>query len=151
MKNLLFLAFLSIVLFSCDKSEKIFKDDLAEIKQYLSEKGLTDQATQTASGLHYIITTPGTGGSPTLTNNVKVKYKGYTLDGSVFDQTTNGNVADFLLSNLITGWQEGIPFLQKGGKGVFVLPSHIAYGERGSNGILPNTVLVFDIELVDFY
>jgi FKBP-type peptidyl-prolyl cis-trans isomerase FkpA len=151
MKNLLFLAFLSVVLFSCDKSEKIYKDDIAEIKQYLTDKGLTSQATETATGLHYIITTPGTGGHPTLSNNVKVKYKGYTTDGSVFDETKDGKVADFPLSNLITGWQEGIPLLQKGGKGVFVLPSHIAYGERGSGGILPNTVLVFEIELVDFY
>jgi FKBP-type peptidyl-prolyl cis-trans isomerase FkpA len=151
MKNLLFLAFLSIVLFSCDKTEKIYKDDIEEIKQYLSDKGLTDQATQTASGMHYIITTPGTGGNPKLSDNVKVKYKGYTTDGSVFDETTNGNIADFPLSNLIQGWQEGIPLLQKGGKGVFILPSHLAYGERGTSGILPNTVLVFEIELVDFY
>jgi FKBP-type peptidyl-prolyl cis-trans isomerase FkpA len=151
MKNLLFLVFLSVVLFSCDKSEKIYKDDIAEIKQYLTDKGLTSQATETATGLHYIITTPGTGGHPTLSNNVKVKYKGYTTDGSVFEETKDGKVVDYLLSNLITGWQEGIPLLQKGGKGVFVLPSHIAYGERGANGILPNTVLVFEIELVDFY
>jgi FKBP-type peptidyl-prolyl cis-trans isomerase FkpA len=151
MKKILLFALLSIVMFtSCkDKSEKQLADDLTIIQDHLTSKGLTAQ--QTGTGLHYIITVPGSNEHPTLANHVKVFYKGYTLDGAVFDQTTNGNTADFLLANLIQGWQEGIPLLGKGGKGTFFLPSYMAYGERGTSGIPANTVLAFDIELVDFY
>jgi FKBP-type peptidyl-prolyl cis-trans isomerase FkpA len=152
MKNLFLFAILSIAMFtSCkDKAEEQLKDDIAIIKKYITDNNLVD-AKETSTGLHYIITTPGTGGNPTLSNKVKVKYKGYTTDNAVFDETENGSVADFALSNLIAGWQEGIPLLQKGGKGKFLVPSHIAYGTRGQGDILPNTVLIFDIELVDFY
>jgi len=52
---------------------------------------------------------------------------------------------------VIKGWQESIPMLKKGGKGKFFIPSALAYGERGAGkDIPPNTVLVFDIELIDF-
>jgi FKBP-type peptidyl-prolyl cis-trans isomerase FkpA len=151
MKKIFLFALLSLAIFSScgDKAEKQLAEDLKIIQKYIADNNLN--AVQTGTGLHHIITVPGSGGHPTLSNKVKVKYKGYTLDGSVFDQTTNGDVADFPLSNLISGWQEGIPLLQKGGKGTFLLPSHLAYGERGSSGIPPNTVLAFDIELVDFY
>jgi FKBP-type peptidyl-prolyl cis-trans isomerase FkpA len=40
--------------------------------------------------------------------------------------------------------------LKKGGKGTFLLPSALGYGPGGSGSIPPNTVLIFDIELVDF-
>jgi FKBP-type peptidyl-prolyl cis-trans isomerase len=52
---------------------------------------------------------------------------------------------------VIPGWQEAIPLLKKGGKGTFIIPSGLAYGSRGAGGaIKPNTVLVFEVELIDF-
>ena len=96
--------------------------------------------------MHYIITEPGSGGSPNLQSNVKVKYKGYLLDGNVFDERTE----TFLLANLIQGWQEGIPLLQKGGKGTFFLPSALGYGPNDVGPIPANSVLIFEIELLDF-
>ncbi len=81
---------------------------------------------------------------------MKVKYKGYLTDGTVFDQTTGSLSATFSLSGLIEGWQEGIPLLKKGGKGTFFLPSALGYGPSGAGSIPPNTVLIFEIELLDF-
>ncbi|MBX2892163.1 MAG: FKBP-type peptidyl-prolyl cis-trans isomerase [Saprospiraceae bacterium] len=143
------LALVGFLFFSCNKDktltpEEQLQEDIRIIQQYLADKNLT--ATATSSGLHHIIAEAGTGGHPTLQSNVKVKYKGYFTNGSVFDE----NTSTFPLSNLITGWQEAIPLLQKGGKGIFLLPSYLAYGPSGLGPIPPNTVLIFDIELIDF-
>ena len=149
----LLLAAFGLTFFACkDKSlspEEQLQEDIAQIQQYLKDKGLTAQST--ASGLHYIITQEGTGGHPTLQNKVTVKYKGYLLDGSVFDQTSGSATASFPLSNLIPGWQEGIPLLKAGGKGTFLIPPALGYGPAGAGGdIPPNSPLVFEIEVVSF-
>lgn len=147
----LFLAVLSLTTLSClkgDSPEEQLEIDIQKIKDYLAANNLT--ATETPSGLHYIITQEGTGGNPNLQSNVTVKYKGYLLDGMVFDQTTGSATATFPLANLIEAWQEGIPLLKKGGKGTFFSPSALAYGPNGVSGIPGNSVLIFEIELVNF-
>ncbi len=128
--------------------DEIFKQDVKEIETYLDDKNLTAQVT--ATGLHYIIEDAGTGGSPSISDKVTVRYKGYLLDGTVFDETVGTATASFNLSGLIQGWQEGIPLLQKGGKGKFLIPSKLAYGRSGSGNIPANTPIAFDIELVNF-
>lgn len=126
--------------------EQLIKDT-KKIEGYLADNNLV--AESTASGLHYIIEEPGTGGHPDINSTVTVKYKGYLLDGNVFDDSGNDTVT-FPLNNLILGWQEGIPLLQKGGKGKFFIPSALGYGRNGSGSIPGNSVLIFEIELVNF-
>jgi len=127
--------------------EEQLEADILMIQEYLADNNLTAQST--ASGLHYIIQTPGTGANPTLASQVTVHYKGYFLDGKVFDQTTS-NPATFPLSNVIRGWQEGIPLFKKGGKGVLLIPSALGYGRNPPPSIPRNAVLVFDVELLNF-
>ena len=128
--------------------EEQLATDVKKIEGYLSDNNLV--AESTASGLHYIIEEEGTGGHPTIDNEVTVHYKGYLLNGNVFDETS-ASPATFLLGGLIDGWKEGIPLLQKGGKGKFFLPSKLGYGRSGSGSSVPaNSVLIFEIELVDF-
>ena len=147
-----FLAVAAFLLFSCkDKTltpEEQFQEDITKIKQYLLDNNLT--ADTTVSGIHYVITQEGAGGHPDLQSTVTVKYKGELLDGTVFDQTADSETAIFALNGLIPGWQEAIPLLQKGGKGTFLIPSYLCYGPSGVGPIPPNSVLVFDIELIDF-
>lgn len=140
----------SFLFFSCKKSlspEEQLKADIEKIEKYLADHSLTAQKTD--SGLYYIITKDGTGGHPATSSTVKVRYKGYLLDGSVFDETGT-NTANFALYNLIEGWREGIPLLKKGGKGTFFIPSGLGYGDEAKTGIPANSVLIFEIELVDF-
>jgi FKBP-type peptidyl-prolyl cis-trans isomerase len=120
------------------------------ITDYLTTKGLT--AEKTAEGVYFIVETQGTGNFPTLSNTVSVRYKGYLLDGSVFDenQTSTKPVFTTLLGgNIITGWKIGIQKFKKGGKGKLFIPSSYAYGSSGSGSIPGNTPIAFDIELVD--
>ncbi len=136
----------SIMLFSCSAKSNQPEIDDQLIKNYLESKQLT--ATKDASGLYYITTAVGTGAAPTATSTVEIKYKGSLINGTVFDQTATDKTATFALSDLIKGWQIGIPLMKVGGKVTFYIPSGLGYGSSGIGSIPPNSVLIFDIELI---
>lgn len=116
------------------------------IQNYISENKLT--ATATGSGLYYVMTTQGSGARPNLSSTVTVVYKGYLTDGTVFDQSNSAGVS-FGLSGVIKGWQEGIPYFNKGGKGKLLIPSALGYGAQAQTKIPANSVIIFDINLTD--
>lgn len=126
------------------------ENDDEVIRKYLLDNGLT--AEKHSSGMYYIITEPGTGDNASSNSVVTVKYKGYFTNKTVFDQTKNDTPVQFPLSNLIEGWKIGVPLLKKGGKGTFLFPSKLGYGPNGSStgAVPPNSVIIFDIELVSF-
>ena len=147
----LFLAILSLSVLSCKKDvspEEQLQIDIQKIKDYLATNGLT--ATERPSGLHYIITLEGFGNYPTAQSSVTVRYKGYLLDGTVFDQTSDNNTVTFALSNLIPAWKEGLLLMKRGSKGTFFCPSALGYGPQGTPGVPGNSVLIFEIELANF-
>lgn len=130
----------------CNKESTVDEDKA--IQDYLTANDLT--AEKTAEGLYYIITKEGTGDRANITSTVTVHYRGYLLDGSVFDSSYDrAEKSTFPLANVIQGWQLGIPKLKEGGSGKLLIPSKLAYGERGQpNSIIgANEPLVFDIEL----
>ena len=101
------------------------------------------------SGVYYNILKEGTGDLVSLSDTLTVFYKGYLLkDGTVFDQTKE-KPATFSLKRLIKGWQLGLPQTKLGTKIQLVIPSGLAYTIRTrSKSIPPNSVLVFEIELI---
>lgn len=107
---------------------------------------------KTASGLKYKIEQKGDGVKAEKGKTVSVHYKGMLPDGSVFDSSyTRNQPIDFKLGKgqVIQGWDEGIQLLNVGDQARFVIPSHLAYGERGAGGAIPpNATLIFDVELV---
>lgn len=84
-------------------------------------------------------------------DTVTVNYCGVGYGGlTVFDSSwSRGEPISFPLSNLIPGWQEGIPGMKVGGQRLLVIPGALGYGENGAPGIAPNETLVFVIELLD--
>ena len=136
----------SILLFSCSTKTNQSEIDDQLIKNYLVSKQLT--ATKDATGLYYIMTAVGTGAAPTSASTVEVKYKGSLINGTVFDQTATDKTFTYALSSLIKGWQIGIPLMKVGGKATFYIPSGLGYGSSGIGSIPPNSVLIFDIELI---
>ena len=154
-KFLSFFLLLSLILPSAcinlnSKEEDRLNDQIASIEKYVSEKGLS--ATKDASGLFYISTVEGTGRSISFdsTRLVTFNYRGYFLDGTEFDKSEVGKPITAPLLNLIPGFQIGIAKMKKGGKATIIIPSSLAYGSTAQNGIPANSILVFDIELVDF-
>lgn len=100
-------------------------------------------------GFYYKIKTEGTGSRPTVDSLVKVQYTGMLLDSTIFDQTKGTNTYTNYLSRLIKGWQLGVPMLKEGGEGTFYIPSALGYGTTSTSSIPANSVLIFDIKLLE--
>jgi FKBP-type peptidyl-prolyl cis-trans isomerase FkpA len=130
------------------KTQAVAEDD--QIKAYIAKKGWTAQAT--TEGVYYVIDSVGTGTAmPTITSVIKCFYKGYFLNETVFDSNLAPKAPiEFSLNTLIQGWQIGFQKFKAGGKGKIIVPSVYGYGSQGSANIAPNTILVFDVELVSF-
>jgi FKBP-type peptidyl-prolyl cis-trans isomerase FkpA len=145
----IFLLFLAILSLNGCKRKKILSQaeaDENKIKKYITDNQLN--AAATGSGLYYVITNPGTGANPNRSSNITVVYKGYLTDGSVFDESKSTGF-NTNLTSVIAGWQEGIPYFKKGGKGKLLIPSALGYGAQAVSSIPANSVLIFDIELLD--
>ncbi len=144
--NLKYLTFLLTLVFlaSCTEDE-----ELLNLDQYIVENNLEVQTTD--SGLRYIIDFPGNGEMPTIEDEVRVRYKGFTTDGEVFDHNLVDGVTS-PLTNFIPGWIEGIQLFGKGGTGRLFIPSFLGYGSNPPEGIgiRSNADLIFEIELVNF-
>lgn len=117
----------------------------AEGKAFLEKNAKREDVDTTASGLQYTIIAEGAGEKITPNDTVWVNYKGSLIDGTVFDQNEN---TEFVANRVIRGWTEGLGLLGEGGKAVFYIPSDLAYGDRGNQAIQPNSVLVFDVEVL---
>jgi FKBP-type peptidyl-prolyl cis-trans isomerase FkpA len=144
----------AVALAGCGKSTKgctptTPAEDDAKMLAYISANGIT--ATKHSSGLYYQVIDPGTGATPTLSSKVTVKYTGKLTDNTVFDSSTPKypDGVEFYLSDLIAGWQIGIPLVKKGGKVKLVIPPYLGYGCEARGPLPNNAVLFFDIELVD--
>jgi FKBP-type peptidyl-prolyl cis-trans isomerase FkpA len=133
----------------CKEKDYVALDDQT-IKDYIANNNLT--AEKTDEGVYYIITREGNGERANIASSVTVHYKGYTLNGDIFDSSYDrGKTSTFPLSGVIEGWQIGIPQLSVGGAGTLLIPSHLAYGANPPSGsvIGKNEVLAFDIELFE--
>jgi FKBP-type peptidyl-prolyl cis-trans isomerase FkpA len=146
MKAYLFL-FFSILLFVSCASEDTNRefDTEADITKYIADNNLN--AKRTNSGLYYVINKQGSGSKPTSSSSVTVAYKGYFLNGKVFDQS-NSNGITFGLNQVIKGWTEGVQLFNVGGEGILLIPYNLGYGANGSRSIPGGAALVFDIKLV---
>ena len=103
------------------------------------------------SGVLYKVEAEGAGKTPKLSDRVRVKYEGRHVDGRVFDKSRGEEAQEFRVDRTVAGWQEVLPLMREGDKWEVVVPSHLAYGAKGSpfGNIGPNETLVFTIELVD--
>lgn len=134
--------------FTCNYNECAVKAPAAEIEQvkaYLSANNIT--ATEHCSGLLYVIDDPGTGNKPTACSSVLVNYEGRLTNGNTFDKSTSP--VAFSLTGVIKGFQNGVPLVKTGGKIRLFIPPSLGYGSTAQNGIPANSILIFDVELLD--
>ncbi|MHA6495280.1 FKBP-type peptidyl-prolyl cis-trans isomerase [Pseudomonas borbori] len=117
---------------------------------FLAENAKRDGVTVLASGLQYEVLNAGDGAMPSRDDTVRTHYHGTLIDGSVFDSSyERGQPAEFPVGGVIAGWTEALQLMKAGSKWRLYVPSELAYGEQGVGSIPPNSVLVFDVELLD--
>jgi FKBP-type peptidyl-prolyl cis-trans isomerase FkpA len=136
------------------QDEKVLKDYFAKNKITGTQKGML--------GTYVQILQPGAGPMIDTSVVVVVNYTGRTMDGNMFDSNTDsskGHVEPFKVNmtndpslggGVIKGWYDGLKLLNKGAKAKFYIPSPLAYGKmQMGNEIKENSILVFDIEVLD--
>jgi FKBP-type peptidyl-prolyl cis-trans isomerase len=117
---------------------------------FIEEYAARDDTQSTESGIHYRVLEEGEGERPEADDRVTVHYRGRLTSGEEFDSSYSRNSpATFALNQVIPGWSEAVQLMPVGAKYEVVIPPELAYGERGNVAIPGNSVLVFDIELLD--
>lgn len=150
--NLSVFLWASVVMFlgGCVKDKtcvpKTVASEQATMQAYATANSMTVQSHP--SGMLYQIVNPGNGATPTLASRVSVRYTGKLMNGTIFDSRTT-TPTEFTLGQVITGWQLGVPLIQKGGTIRLIIPSSLAYGCTATGPIPADAVLFFEIELVD--
>jgi FKBP-type peptidyl-prolyl cis-trans isomerase len=147
MKHIISLLLL-VTFISCNNDDSLenLNQTEADILEYINENNLNAQSTD--SGVYFIIDEQGDGDRPATDAYVKLNYKGYLLDGTVFDSSGTAGYSFDLLS-VIPGFAEGISYFNEGGKGTIIIPPNLAYGSTGIDNLIPGgAVVIFDIEII---
>jgi FKBP-type peptidyl-prolyl cis-trans isomerase FkpA len=157
MRNLMWrLILISCCLGGCSKRKCDYSDDgvvapaneQQAVKHYLDSLGIT--ATLHPRGFYYRIDSAGTGTIPGECTPVTLAYTGQLTNGTIFDQQYSFATE---LSNLIDGWQQGVPLIRQGGTIWLYIPPSLGYGGQAittNTGTIPAySILIFDIHLLD--
>ncbi len=125
-------------------------DNLEAANAFLEENAEQDGVVTLDSGLQYRIVEAGEGDSPAATDQVSVHYRGTLLSGEQFDSSYDrGQPATFGVNQVIPGWQEALQLMKPGAKWELFIPPDLAYGETGNQRIPGNSLLLFDVELLE--
>jgi FKBP-type peptidyl-prolyl cis-trans isomerase len=121
-----------------------------EGEAFLAANKAKDGVVTLPSGLQYKILTAGTGPKPTASDSVVCNYRGTLINGTEFDSSyKRGQPATFGVGQVIKGWTEALQLMPVGSKWQVVIPSSLAYGDRGAGAeIGPNATLIFEVELL---
>ena len=120
-------------------------------EEYLSAMASADSVHPLSGGVLYKVMRAGNkdAASPNINNVVSVFYKGYLINGKVFDDNTQQPYPDaFRLNTLIGGWQIALTKMKVGDQWQIFIPSSLGYGSQSVSGIPKNSTLIFEIELV---
>ena len=109
------------------------------------------ETVETESGLEYRVLRSGSGPSPRLEDQVRVHYRGRLENGKEFDSSyRRGRPATFPVNGVIRGWTEALLLMKEGDKWELSIPPELGYGSRGvKNAIPPNSILIFEVELLE--
>lgn len=133
-------------------NKKAAIENIAIGKKFLTKNKTKEDVVETESGLQYQVLQKGQGNHhPNASSTVKVHYHGFLIDGSVFDSSVDrGEPISFRLNQVISGWTEGVQLMVVGDKYKFFIPSELGYGTRATGKITSGSLLIFEVELIDF-
>tara|TARA_B110000444_G_scaffold47238_1_gene43073 strand:+ start:311 stop:1012 length:702 start_codon:yes stop_codon:yes gene_type:complete len=148
--------FASIQLFQqrmAEQQQAALIESTAASEEFLANNSLQPDVVTLDSGLQYMVLESGPAGSasPSASDSVLAHYHGTLIDGTVFDSSVDrGEPAQFGLSQVISGWTEGLQLMSVGDKWRLFIPAAMAYGEASPTpAIPPNSALIFDVEIIE--
>jgi len=131
------------------KQAELAKKNTKLAEEFLAENGKKEGVITTASGLQYQVIKEGDGPKPGASDKVKAIYKGQLITGTVFDDS-HGQPREFPVNGVVPGWQEALPMMATGSKWKLFVPPALGYGAMQRGPVIePNSVLVFEMELVE--
>lgn len=137
-----------------NKNKADIEKQTASLKEYATKNNI--KTVQSALGVLVEIATEGTGEKPTDGSHAKVMYRGYLMDGKVFDANMGVDARSkepidvvFGRGGVIPGFEDGLKYFNKGAKGRILIPAALAYRDQANQGIPANSNLIFDIEVTD--
>ncbi len=102
------------------------------------------------SGLQLKVLKKGSGKKPTMADTVVVHYRGRTVEGKEFENSYATNEpATLPVNQVIPGWSEALKLMEVGSKLEIYIPAELAYGPQPQEKFGPNSVLIFELELLD--
>ena len=134
-----------VELFSIEKAPPVFVD---------TDFNLPGREDLTDSGLRMIIHKEGSGDVAKVGQTVYVHYTGLLETGKKFDSSHDrGQPFSFKLGQgrVIKGWEEALALMRPGEKRTLIIPPELGYGERAAGPIPPNSILIFEIELIKVF
>ena len=134
-----------------DAIRKTSEKEVANAKEFLSENIKSNKDVKsTRSGLQYQIIKQGEGEKPKLEDKIKINYSGSLVNGEYFENTfSTGEPATFQLKGVIKGFQEGLMLMNEGSRYKFFIPPNLGYGPTARGKIPPNSVLIYEVELME--
>jgi FKBP-type peptidyl-prolyl cis-trans isomerase FklB len=133
-----------------EKMQEASAKNKTEGEAFLAANKSKEGVVTLPDGLQYKILTAGTGPKPTASDSVVCNYRGTLINGTEFDSSyKRGQPATFGVGQVIKGWTEALQLMPVGSKWQLVIPSSLAYGERGAGAdIGPDSTLIFEVELL---
>lgn len=129
---------------------KLYGENKKAGEDFLAENAEKKDVKTLESGVQYKILQEGNGEIPTATQKVKVHYEGRLLNDTVFDSSyKRGKPAEFRGDQVIKGWTEALTHMPVGSIWEIYIPQELAYGERKQGEIIPFSMLIFKIELLE--
>lgn len=130
--------------------EQMIAELMAENKKkadaFLLDNSTKEGVTVLPSGVQYYMINEGDGATPTETDTIIANYVLRNIDGNILDQ---GTEVKFSLTSLIPGFVSAVTNMKVGGAITAYIPPELGYGETGTDTVEPNSLLIFDIELIE--
>ena len=133
------------------KRQDLAAENKKKGEEFLSQNKKKEGVITTSSGLQYRIISKGDSAiKPKSDDTVKVHYAGKFIDGKEFDSSyKRKEPAQFKADKVIRGWTEGLQLMSVGSKYEFFIPSELGYGPNDNQAIPGNSVLIFEVELIE--
>ncbi len=135
---------------SMKKQQEMAEENKKKGTEFLEKNKSAEGVKVTSSGLQYQMVTEGTGAIPKADDTIKAHYKGTLITGEQFDSSYDrGTPAEFPVKGVIPGWTEALQMMKTGSKVKLWIPPDLAYGPSARPGIPANSVLAFEVELLE--